>query len=138
MTTYESKVTTIQLSQNQAFVQLSDLRNLEKFKQAIPEQYLSDFVCGENFASTKTPQFGNVTLRIIEREADKTIKFAVENLPIQANIWVQLKEISPLDTKMKLTIKAEIPFFLKSMIGNKLQQGIDKMADTLTFALNKI
>jgi hypothetical protein len=137
MTTFESKIVTLNLSKNQAFVQLSNLKNLEKFKTAIPEQYLSDFVCEEDFVSTKIPQLGRVTLRIVEKEIDKTIKFAVENLPFQANLWMQLKEILPSDTKMKLTVKAEIPFFLKHVLGNKLQDGIDKMADALAFALNK-
>jgi hypothetical protein len=137
MTKYESKITTVTKPQSEIYAQLADLRNLEKFKAAIPEQYLSEMICEEDFVSAKIPNFGNAVLRIIDREVDKTIKFALENLPIQANLWVQLKEVEPLNTKIKLTIHAEIPFFLKPMIGNKLQDGIDKMADTLAFALNK-
>ncbi|MDR0829548.1 MAG: SRPBCC family protein [Prevotellaceae bacterium] len=135
MTTYESKITTVFKPQSEVFEQLSDLRNLEKFRTQIPEQY--DFTCEEDFVSVKNTPFGNAVLRIIERECPKTLKFTLENMPIQANLWVQLKETAPSDTKLKITIKAEIPFFLKPMIAKKLEEGINTMAETLAFALNK-
>ena len=32
---------------------------------------------------------------------------------------------------MRVTVKADIPLFLKPMLGNKLQDGVDKIADAL-------
>ena len=52
-------------------------------------------------------------------------------------MWIQLKEISDVETRMKLTIKADIPFFLKPMIGDKLEKGIDEIANAIALAINK-
>ena len=50
---------------------------------------------------------------------------------MDANMWIQLKGLSPVDTRIKLTIKADIPFMFKFMVEKKLQQGIDQAADVL-------
>jgi hypothetical protein len=38
---------------------------------------------------------------------------------------------------MKLTLKADIPFMLKPMIGNKLDDGIERMADMIAMIVNR-
>ena len=39
--------------------------------------------------------------------------------------------VTDTTSKMKVTVKADIPMFLKPMIGSKLQDGVDKIADAL-------
>ena len=51
---------------------------------------------------------------------------------MSANFWIQLKEVAPNDTRVKLTVKADIPIFFRMMIEKKLQQGIDDAAVMLT------
>jgi carbon monoxide dehydrogenase subunit G len=46
-------------------------------------------------------------------------------------MWVQLKETAEQETKMKLTIKADLNPFLKPMVSKPLQEGINKIADVL-------
>jgi carbon monoxide dehydrogenase subunit G len=113
------------------------MRNFEKFKEKVPEEHLNDFVCTDNSISVTVPNFGNVMLQIVEREPNKHIKFTLKNLPVEVNLWVQLKENSENSTKMKLIAKADIPFLLAQMFGKKIQEGIDKAAEILTFMLNK-
>jgi uncharacterized membrane protein len=137
MKTYESKITTLNKPQSAVYSLLADMRNFEKFKENMQDEHLKDLVCTEDSISAPVSNFGKVTLQIIEREPNKHIKFALKNLPVEANLWVQLKEIGENHTKMKLTAKADIPFFLVPMIGGKIQEGIDKMAETLTLMLNK-
>ena len=72
-----------------------------------------------------------ITIAIVDRIENDTIKFGVEGIPMGANFWIQLKEVSPVDTRIKLTVKAEIPFMFKMMLDKKLQQGLDQAADML-------
>ena len=65
------------------------------------------------------------------------LKFGADNFPIQFNFWIQLVGVAEYDTRMKLTLKADIPFMLKPMIGNKLDDGIERMADMIAMIVNR-
>ena len=71
------------------------------------------------------------TIRIVEKEEYKTIKFGVDNIPMAVNMWIQLKQVEELDTRIKLTIKADIPMMFRMMFEKKLQQGLDQAVDML-------
>ena len=72
-----------------------------------------------------------ITIAIVDRIENDTVKFGAEGIPMDANFWIQLKELAPNDTRIKLTVKAEIPMMFKMMIGKKLQDGLDQAADML-------
>ena len=139
MNTYESKQKQLFVSQIEAYNKLSDLKNIEPYVSAIKQQFqdkIQDISIDSNYISLSVENI-NVVFKIIDREEYKTIKFAVDNIPLSANMWIQLKEISEMETRMKLTIKADIPFFLKPMVGDKLEKGIDEIANAITLAINK-
>ena len=87
-------------------------------------QFDTDSVSGQ------TP-VGTATLRIIEREPEKTIKFAAEGIPVAANMWIQLLPQSENECAMRLTVKADLNFFIRQMVGKKLEQGVDGLAQML-------
>ena len=139
MNTYESKQKQLFVSQIEAYNKLSDLKNIEPYVSAIKQQFqdkIQDISIDSNYISLNVENI-NVVFKIIDREEYKTIKFAVDNIPLSANMWIQLKEISEMETRMKLTIKADIPFFLKPMVGDKLEKGIDEIANAIALAINK-
>ena len=139
MNTYESKQKQLFVSQIEAYNKLSDLKNIEPYVSAIKQQFqdkIQDISIDSNYISLSVENI-NVVFKIIDREEYKTIKFAVDNIPLSANMWIQLKEISEMETRMKLTIKADIPFFLKPMVGDKLEKGIDEIANAIALAINK-
>ena len=74
---------------------------------------------------------GNVTLRIIEREEPKTVKFQGEGTPVAANLWIQLLPVDTYTCKMRLTLRAELNFFLRKMAAKPLQDGVENMATML-------
>ena len=41
------------------------------------------------------------------------------------------KEVAPGDTRIKLTLKADIPMMFKMMIGSKLQTGLDQASEMM-------
>ena len=138
MTTYESDIKTISSGEEVVFGILSDLNNLQKYQEHIP---LTDKVKNLQFdtdsCSFVVDVFGKVGFRIIEREPFKTIKLTSENAPFQIDVWIQLKEVAENDTKLKLTMKAELPTMIKMMVDKKLQQGINEIAEILAKALSK-
>ncbi len=133
MTKYESEIKTISASNEVVFAKLSDLRNIESFKDQIPENAgVKDIFCDEDSVSFSVNPVGQLTLRIIEREELKTIKFGADNSPVPFNMWIQLVGVSDAETKMKLTFKADLPMMVKMMLGNKLEGFINQFAEILS------
>ena len=142
METYESTVHRLHGTQAEAYAKLADLRNLEqireKYKQTLPpEQYekIKNFTCDEDSCSVNVAPVGDVTLRIVEREPNKTIKFGADRIPFAFNAWIQLKENSLGETLVRVTVKADLPFFVRKMAGDKLQYGVERIAQTIAAVL---
>ena len=47
------------------------------------------------------------------------------------NVWIQLKQVAELDTRMRITIKTDMPMMFKMMFDKKIQQGLDQAIDML-------
>ena len=131
MAEYISDIKTIPYSDQDIFSVLSDLRKLDLIKDKIPQDKIKDFSYDQDSCTVTVDPIGKVRFVIIEREPNSTIKFEAEQLPFKLNLWIQLKQSATEETKMKLTVKADINAFLKPMISKPLQNGLDKMADTL-------
>ena len=74
---------------------------------------------------------GQVTLRIVERDEPKCLKFASEGAPVQLYLWIQLLPLSPAQSKLKVTVGAEVNFFMKGLVAKPLQQAADGLANML-------
>lgn len=138
MSTYESDIKTISSDEEMVFGILSDLNNLSRIADN-PElsTKVKDLQYDTDSCSFGVEGYGRVGFRIIEREAFKTIKLESENSPIPINVWIQLKQVAENDTKMKLTMSAELPAMIKMMLDSKLKSGINSVADVLAKALSK-
>ena len=69
-----------------------------------------------------------ITIRIVDKTENEVIKYGAEGIPMEMNFWIQMKEVAPMDTRIKLTLKADIPMMFKMMLDKKIQQGIDQAA----------
>lgn len=138
MTTYKSDIKTIYSNEDIIFNTLSDLTNLEKLKD-IPEA--SDKLKNAEFSKDNctfhVDGLGKIGFRIIEREPHKTIKFESEYIPITMHVWIQLKQVAENETRMKLTLKADLPTMVKMMVDKKLKEGVNVIADVISAALSK-
>ena len=74
---------------------------------------------------------GAITLRICEREEPKCVKFEAVQSPLPFNLWIQILPVTETTSKMKLTLKADIPFMLRGMVSGPLEDGLEKIADAL-------
>mgnify|MGYP003597510033 FL=1 len=130
MAKFESTIRQINYPQQNVYNLLSDLSNIEKIKDRLPEDKVKDLIFDENSISISSPM-GAVKLNIIEREEPKCIKFETEKSPLPFNLWIQILPMNESSCKMKLTIKAELNPFIKGMVSKPLQEGIEKIADAL-------
>lgn len=143
-----SSVKNISAPVERVYATLSNLENLrplieraqndeglrEKMRQAEQEnalEQLKDIEITADSIALPTPMFGTISMHIIEREEGKCIKFETQQSPVKANLWIQTLPVSSDQSKMKLTIDADIPFMLKAMVGSKLKDGVEKIADAL-------
>ena len=129
---YESKITSAPCSAAQIYRVLSNMKNIERVRDLIPQDKIQEMEVTEDSVRIKVDGLGQkITIAIVDRIENDTIKFGAEGIPMQANFWIQLKEVSPVDTRIKLTVKADIPMMFRFMVEKKLQQGLDQAADML-------
>jgi carbon monoxide dehydrogenase subunit G len=129
---YESKITSAPCSAQQIYRVLSNLQNLERVKDLIPKDKIQEMEIEPDRVRMKVDGLAQkITIAIVDRIENDTVKFGAEGIPMDANFWIQMKEVSPTDTRLKLTVKADIPFMFKFMIEKKLQTGLDQAAEML-------
>ena len=132
MTKFESSVKQIPYPVEDVYRNISDLSNLERVRDRIPEDKLNSFSFDQDSVSVNVAPVGDLKLRIIEREENKCVKFEGVETPLPFNLWIQVLPVSETESKMKVTVQADIPFMLKGMVAGPLQDGVDKIADALS------
>ena len=132
MTKFESSVKQIAYPVEDVYRNISDLSNLERVRDRVPADKLDSFKFDSDSVEVSVPPVGTIKLRIIEREENKCVKFETEQSPMPFNLWIQMLPVSETESKMKVTVKADIPFMLKGMVSGPLQDGVEKIADALS------
>ena len=132
MSKFESSVKQIPYPVENVYRNISDLSNLERVRDRIPEDKLQEFQFDSDSVQVSVAPVGTIKLRIIEREENKCVKFETEQSPIPFNLWIQVLPVNETESKMKVTVKADIPFMLKGMVSGPLQDGVEKIADALS------
>ena len=132
MTKFESSVKQIPYPVEDVYRNISDLSNLERVRDRIPQDKLQDFQFDSDSVQVSVSPVGTIKLRICEREENKCVKFETEQSPMPFNLWIQVLPVSGTESKMKVTVKADIPFMLKGMVSGPLQDGVEKIADALS------
>lgn len=132
MTKFESSVKQIPYPVEDVYRNISDLSNLERVRDRIPQDKLQDFQFDSDSVQVSISPVGTIKLRICEREENKCVKFETEQSPMPFNLWIQVLPVDSNSSKMKVTVKADIPFMLKGMVSGPLQDGVEKIADALS------
>jgi len=131
MAKFESSVKHIPYAVEDVYRNISDLSNLERVRDRVPEDKLKSFSFDRDSVSVSVDPVGDIHLRIIERDENKCVKFETEQSPLPFNLWVQVLPVSATESKMRVTVDADIPFMLKGMVAGPLQDGVEKIADAL-------
>ena len=132
MEKYESKQQQIRRSAEQIYSALSSFSNFTPMlADKVEEWQATDDECSFKVKGMK------MALRIVDREPNKTIKIqGADSNPMDFTFWLQLKEVAPYDTRMRIVVHAELNMMMRMMIGKKLQGAVDQMAEAIASAMN--
>ena len=80
-----------------------------------------------------------LSMKIAERVENKHVKIVSGEggIPVDFAFWVQLKEVAPNDTRIRMVLHTELNMVMKMMIGNKIQKGLDDAVTQLATSLNQ-
>ena len=127
MEKYESKHVRILRPAETVYGVLSRFDNLTPVLADKVEGWTAD----ENTCSFKAKGFP-VRLRMVEKEPFKLVKVTGEDgSPMDFTFWLQLVSADVSDTRMRLVLHVKLNMMMKMMIGGKLQQALDQIADQI-------
>ncbi len=139
---YVSDIKVIEQNQEIVYNYLSNFENLStyindgllaKMNESVPQIKVSDFESDADSCRFNISGMGQAEIRIIERDPVKTIKInSSGGLPIGITFWIQLLPVTTYQSKIKLTLHAEMSMMIKMMVNKKLEEGINQLADMLT------
>lgn len=131
MVDFVSEVKMIPQNDERIFAMLSDLSNLERIKDRIPQDQIKGLEFDSDSCSFSVSPVGKITFRIVNREPNKTVKFETINSPLPLFLWIQLKQVGEMDTRMRLTARAELNPIIKPMVSKPLQEAVDRISEAL-------
>lgn len=139
---YTSEVKLINHNEQVIFNYLSNFENLagylnsgliEKITEKVPQIKITDFSSDKDSCKFNITGLGLAEIKVVNREPFKTIKVESSGrLPLSLTFWIQLLPVDNFQTKMRLTLHAEMSTMIKMMAGNKLEEGINNLAETLS------
>ena len=97
MTEFVSEIKQIPQNDERIYAMLSDLSNLERIKDRIPQDKIKDFEFDSDSCSFSVSPVGKITFQIVDREPCKTIKFQTTNSPVPLFLWIQLLLLQTLE-----------------------------------------
>lgn len=132
MQEYTSKQHQILRPAEQIYAAISRFDNLTPALADKVEEWRAD----EETCSFKAKGF-TVKLRMDERVAPKHVKIVGDGgVPMDFAFWIQLHKVSDTDTRMRLVLHVELNMMMKMMIGGKLQDAVDQIAEGIARAMN--
>ncbi|MEZ5103868.1 MAG: hypothetical protein R2757_05200 [Draconibacterium sp.] len=139
---YTSKVEVINHNEQVVFNYLSNFENLstylnsgliEKITEKVPQVKITDFQSDLDSCKFNITGLGVAEIKIVNREPFKTIKVESSGgLPLSFTFWIQLLPVDAFQTKIRLTLHAEMSMMIKMMAGSRLEEGINQLAETLS------
>lgn len=133
MQEYISKQQQILRPAEQIYAAVSRFDNLTPALADRVEEWQAD----EERCSFKAKGF-TVKLRMEERVEPKHVKIVGDEggVPIDFAFWIQLHKVSDADTRLRIVLHAELNMMMKMMIGSKLQDAVDRIAEGIAQAMN--
>lgn len=129
--TYESKVKTVYNNEDVIFKQVADFRNFDKFMGRDVENWQRD----ADSCSFSIGMLGRVRLTFVDRQPNKMLKIKGES-KVKFFLWLQIKQLTEKDTKIKATIKADMNPMVRMMADKPVQNFVNFLVDEIATELN--
>ena len=129
---YTSKHGQVAKRPEELFMAFTDMRN---FAQMVPQDKVKAEITADFDNLTATVQGFRIGVRIDERQPYRLIRIGSSESPVEfvAVLHFEPSQI-PGRTDFWIDLDANLNFMMKTMLGGKLQQGLDKMVDGLVDA----
>jgi carbon monoxide dehydrogenase subunit G len=125
----ESHTGIIPENEDKIFAFLSDLTHIEPL---VPKEKLSSWEFKEDCCRLGITGLGEIELRILEKEPFTLIKLGSgDDTAYAFRLWIQLKQVSEKDTRVKLTLDADLNPFLQVMAKTPLQHFVDTLVERM-------
>lgn len=132
MEKYESKQHQIRRPAEQVYAIISDFRNFTPAVQGRVEDWHAE----ESECSFRVKGV-SVRLRMVDKEPGNFVKISGdEHSPFDFTMWVQLKQVADYDTRMRMVLHIKLNMVMKMMVGSRLKDGLDQMAEQMARAFN--
>lgn len=158
MNKYESTVKTVYAPVERVYARLSDLTSLQVLKDRVDDPRFEELINSQVPADKRpTPEqfeklrnnirkmeltqdtmsghigpLGDITLRVVERAESKLVKMELEGAPIAVTIWIQMLPSDENSSRLKVTLGADLNFFIRKMIESKLEKAPEGLAQFLS------
>ena len=129
---YTSKHGQVAKRPEELFMAFTDMRN---FAQMVPQDKVKAEITADFDNLTATVQGFRIGVRVDDRQPYQLIRISSSESPVEfvAVLHFQPSQL-PGRTDFWIDLDANLNFMMKTMLGGKLQQVIDKMVDSLVDA----
>lgn len=127
MTHYSSKHGNVSRPQAELFMVFTDPRNITHM---LPADKLGEVSADYDSVSIKA-QGITISARITRREPYSYIELRSENAPFDFTVGLHFDYAGPNATEFYIEVDADLNFMMKMMLGNKLQEALDRVVDSL-------
>ncbi|MCQ2958580.1 MAG: hypothetical protein MJ198_00120 [Bacteroidales bacterium] len=128
---FVSKITKNPCQDFQLFNFISDFRNIATM---FPPEVKEKISVTEDTITINAMAGMSITLSVLDKEPSKLLKLGTAGNEMFC-IWIQLKQVAPYDTRIRITLRANVPLIARPMIKKDKMQ---ELVDNLAFALSQI
>lgn len=134
MDTYTSQPHTVNASAEQVFARLSRPSAFNDRIEALPAEVrekLRDVHFGDDHISFNVAPVGEMKLLVSQRVSPSLIVLRPESSPIEVSIAVHIAAKGDNEADITAELQADLNFFLRQMVGDRLNDAADKLAQML-------
>ena len=125
----QSKKGLVSKAPYELYMMFVDMRNFVRF---LPEDKKESVTADYDSLHAEVQGF-NIGLKVVDRVPYSRIVFQDDGAPFQFELVLFFNPVSndPYKTEFQIILEAELNFMMKTILGGKLKDGLDKMVDAL-------
>lgn len=133
MAKYTGKPSRVPVAADVLFARFDDLTQIQEKLSQLPEDFQAKMGTvtfpDKDSLSFTAPGVGQMSFRIVERQAPDRIRMLADTGLVPVNIDIVMQPAADSQTDIHAVIDADIPMMLRPMVGPKLQEAADKFGE---------
>ena len=124
----KSKRAVVSKAPYELYMAFADMRN---FVQFVPEDKRGDVTADYDTIHATVQGFA-IGVKVIQRTPYSRLEFADDGAPFQFRLAMHFDaSVDPYKTDFQITLDADLNFMMKTLLGGKLKDALDKVVDGL-------